>query len=184
MRFLIPLKSISLFMITVGLGFGLSIVLPEAAPFTGADAAWAREDEDQESSEDSERSENSEREYEDEDSEDESYSSSNDETAAATVSEEKAAEPKTVVQNVVTATPVTETYIETDPGYGTDSDADGLVDALDPDPAIPQTAYFTDDDGDSVPNALDAWPGADDLLALSDEEDTNGNGILDSYESL
>ncbi len=181
MRFLIALRLTSIFILTLGLGFGLSIALPEANPFAGTHSAWARED-DEEGSEDSESSEDSE--YEDEDSEDESYSSSDDEAVIETVSEEKTAKPETVVQNVVTATPITETYIETDPGYGTDGDGDGLVDALDPDPVIPQTAYFTDDDGDSVPNALDIWPGTDDLLTLSDEEDTNSNGILDSYESL
>ncbi len=94
------------------------------------------------------------------------------------------AQPKTVIQEIVESVPVTETVVETDPGYDADDDGDELVNALDPYPSISETAYFTDDDGDSVPNALDTRPGSDDFLTLDELSDANGNGILDSYESV
>ncbi|HLD51124.1 hypothetical protein A3K34_01620 [candidate division WWE3 bacterium RIFOXYC1_FULL_40_10] len=68
-----------------------------------------------------------------------------------------------------------------DSGYDRDSDKDGLVDALDPNPSILEKELFTDDDGDSVPNALDQKPGEDDF-SLVDFEDLNTNGILDNLE--
>lgn len=77
------------------------------------------------------------------------------------------------VSKVVTVTP---------PEYGTDTDGDGLVDAIDPDPNRPQKDYFTDSDGDSVPDAYDRHPGEDDLAYVESGTDQNGNGIVDAYE--
>lgn len=69
-------------------------------------------------------------------------------------------------------------------GYDVDTDGDGLVDAIDPDPLVPQDQYFTDTDGDGVPDALDQYPGQDDFLMASQQSnvDANGNGVLDTYE--
>ncbi len=58
--------------------------------------------------------------------------------------------------------------------YATDTDGDGLVDAVDPDPKVPQQAYFTDDDGDGVPNLFDKHPGEDDFAYIDATADTNG----------
>ncbi len=68
-----------------------------------------------------------------------------------------------------------------DPGFDVDSDGDKLVDALDPNPNIPEQNFFTDDDDDGVPNVSDDHPGEDDYLYLT-FEDQNRNGILDSLE--
>lgn len=68
-------------------------------------------------------------------------------------------------------------------GYDTDSDDDGLVDALDPHPTIPEQRFFTDTDGDGVPDSNDQFPGKDDFFTFSDTADTNINGILDVYEA-
>lgn len=95
-----------------------------------------------------------------------------------------AAKTKTiqVIKNVVVYKPVTTTIVVTPDDYTKDTDSDGLVDATDPDPLVPQSQYFTDDDGDSTPNAIDRYPGEDDFAYYEFETDTNGNGILDSYE--
>lgn len=154
---------------------GLTFVTPTSVPGIGAAAAWAREDEDED-----EHEEEDEDEDEDDDEEDEYTAPAATQTATPKV--EKVTVPKTI--QTIVSQPVVETYIETDPGYASDGDNDGLVDALDPDPAVAQTAYFTDDDGDSVPNALDSWPGADDLLALDPAADTNSNGVLDTHEGI
>jgi hypothetical protein len=66
-------------------------------------------------------------------------------------------------------------------GYDIDTDGDKLVDAIDPDPRIPQTEFFTDDDNDKVANAFDKYKGEDDLKYI-DFEDKNNNGIMDSLE--
>jgi hypothetical protein len=69
----------------------------------------------------------------------------------------------------------------TDPGYNIDTDGDKLVDALDPDPQVPQQDYFTDSDGDSVPDALDEYQGEDDFKYI-EFEDNNLNGVIDVLE--
>lgn len=175
-------RLISLLVLTFGLGTGLTLMPKLSHSFAGTLPAFAREEEDEEDEREQDH-EDEEDEYE-EDDEDEYRSRTVSPSATESVKTEKTPRSKTVVQEIVEKQPVTETYVETEPGYATDDDADGLVDALDPDPAVPQTAYFTDDDGDSVPNALDTRPGVDDILALDELNDSNANGILDAYESL
>ncbi len=70
-----------------------------------------------------------------------------------------------------------------DAGYGTDTDGDLLVDAIDPNPTIPQKELFTDDDNDGVPNANDVYKNDDDFKYL-EYSDTNNNGVLDMLEYL
>jgi len=67
-------------------------------------------------------------------------------------------------------------------GYDKDSDGDKLVDALDPNPTIPEQDFFTDTDNDSIPDVLDEYPNEDDFLYV-DFVDTNANGIADEFES-
>ncbi len=163
--------------ITLLAGLGSVFALP---PTSGIHSftAWAREDEDEEDEHEDEDEEEDEHEEEDED---EDYTAPTS-TEKETPKTEKVTVPKTI--QTIVRQPVVETYIETEPGYASDGDGDGVVDALDPDPAVTQTAYFTDDDGDSVPNALDTWPGFDDLLAIDPMQDTNNNGILDTFEGV
>jgi hypothetical protein len=68
-----------------------------------------------------------------------------------------------------------------DTGFDVDTDKDGLVDAIDPNPTIHEKLLYTDSDNDSVPDALDKIPNEDDFLYQQDT-DENNNGILDSYE--
>jgi len=77
---------------------------------------------------------------------------------------------------------VTKTVTVTPPEYRTDTDGDGLVDAIDPDPAIRQQEYFTDTDGDSVANAFDRHHDEDDFAYSEINSDADGNGIVDAYE--
>lgn len=77
---------------------------------------------------------------------------------------------------------VTKTETVTPPAYRTDTDGDGLVDAIDPDPKHPQQGYFTDTDGDSVPDIFDRHPGEDDFAYVESGTDSDGNGIVDAYE--
>lgn len=79
---------------------------------------------------------------------------------------------KRLVQKKVQVTP---------PEYTMDTDGDGLVDGLDPDPKVAQQEYFTDTDGDGVPNAFDRHHDGDDWAYVEDT-DANGNGVLDGYE--
>jgi len=67
--------------------------------------------------------------------------------------------------------------------YKKDTDSDGLVDAIDPDSAIPQKQYFTDSDKDGMADLYDKYPGENDF-AYVDDTDLNNNGILDSFEQL
>lgn len=180
-------RLLSILVLTFGLGVGLSFIPKFSHSFAGASPAFAREDEDEEDEEHEEDREDEEEEDDDEDEHRPRATEASPTPAAEpieTIKKEKAPKMKTIVQEIVEERPVVETYVETDPGYDDDSDGDALVDALDPDPAIPQSDYFTDDDGDSVPNALDTRPGADDILALDELSDANANGILDAYEPL
>lgn len=88
---------------------------------------------------------------------------------------------KTVWQTVTRQVTTYETRLVSDTSYLTDTDADGLVDAIDPEPNRDQREYFTDIDGDGVPNAFDEHHDEDDFAYL-DDEDLNNNGILDAYE--
>jgi hypothetical protein len=112
---------------------------------------------------------------EDEDNEDEDAREEEERDADYVSTQE--ADPPAQTTVAVQAAPV---YV-LEAGYTMDSDQDGLVDALDPNPMIPQPALFTDSDGDSVPDAFDKFPAADDFTYAQDA-DTNTNGILDSYE--
>jgi len=67
--------------------------------------------------------------------------------------------------------------------YRTDTDGDGLVDAIDPNPTISEYKLFTDDDLDSVANAWDKYPGEDDFSYI-DYLDANNNGITDDLENI
>lgn len=89
-------------------------------------------------------------------------------------------ETPTALVEVVPAPKVTYVWV-TDAGYDVDTDKDGLVDAIDPDPQIPQIKYFTDTDSDGIPDALDQYPGEKDYSVFEDQ-DANHNGVLDSYE--
>jgi hypothetical protein len=110
---------------------------------------------------------------EDDDDDEEDYSSSGSSSS------------KTVTQTITTyvTKQVPVTSLVTPAEYVTDTDGDGLVDAIDPDPKVPQKEYYTDDDGDSVPNALDKHPGEDDLAFFDELADVDGNGIIDTYEN-
>jgi len=134
----------------------------------------ARENEDREDEEGHNEDENKD---EDNESDEEEYS------APVT---KKSSQPKTikVMKEVIEYKPVTTQVIVTEEAYAKDTDGDGLVDAIDPDPLVSQKEYFTDDDNDGVPNALDEYPGDDDFSYYQFESDDNNNGILDSYENI
>jgi hypothetical protein len=139
----------------------LNNVLPQLVP--GLTDVYAKSSEERE---DEDKEEDDERDEEREDDDKEYYET-------------------TTTETVLTPTPVTEPvtqYITSvEPGYNTDTDGDQLVDAIDPDPTIPQSEFYTDDDKDSVPNAFDKHKGEDDL-SYTDFQDLNSNGILDSLE--
>jgi hypothetical protein len=181
-------RLLNMVVLTFGIGTGLAFVPGLSHTLAGSSAAFAREDEEDED-EDEDEEEDEKDEHEDEGEEDEhrprsTPSATIEESVVETVKVEKVPKTKTVIREIIEETPVVETYIVIDPGYDTDGDSDSLVDALDPDPTLHQSAYFTDDDGDSVPNALDQEPGADDILSLDELDDADGDGILDRYESL
>lgn len=117
---------------------------------------------------------------EDEDREEEEDEDDDSESSAT----QSAPKTKTikVIKEVIEYRPVTETIIVTEAAYAKDADGDTLVDAIDPDPLVPQSEYFTDIDGDGIPNALDRHHDEDDFAYYDFETDTNENGILDSYE--
>lgn len=79
---------------------------------------------------------------------------------------------------------VSKTVLVTPVEYQADTDGDGLVDAVDPDPKRHQKEYFTDTDGDSVADAFDLHHDDDDLTYVEGSADMNGNGIIDSYEGV
>lgn len=127
-------------------------------------------DEDEEDEEDDEDEEDEE-EDEDEDEDD-------DEDERSSSSTKKSAKTETVTKQVVTY----ETRMVNDPEFLIDTDGDGLVDGVDPEPNFDFREYFTDTDGDSVPNAFDKHHDEDDFSYHDEETDENNNGILDSYE--
>lgn len=98
--------------------------------------------------------------------------------------ENQTSKPKTVkvLKEFIEYQPVTKTIVVTEEAYSKDTDGDILVDAIDPDPLVPQNEYFTDIDGDGIPNALDRHHDEDDFTYFEVETDTNNNGLLDSYE--
>lgn len=106
--------------------------------------------------------------------------------ASTDTTEKKSSQPKTikVLKEVIEYKPVTTQVVVTEEAYATDTDNDGLVDAIDPDPLVSQKEYYTDDDNDGVPNALDEHPEEDDFAYYQFESDDNNNGILDSYENI
>ncbi len=118
-------------------------------------------------------------EKDEEDYEDRSTSTTN--TATPSSSTTTTSKPKEIKTVKAVAVPVITYVWVTDPGYDRDTDGDGLVDAIDPDPTIDQAKFFTDTDGDSVPDAWDLYPDQDDLL-YTEDTDANHNGILDSFE--
>jgi len=77
---------------------------------------------------------------------------------------------------------VYETRFINDPPFLVDTDKDGLVDGVDPEPKSDFREYFTDKDGDGVPNAFDRYHDEDDFSYHDREGDENNNGISDSYE--
>lgn len=131
--------------------------------------ALADDDEDEEDEEEDED--------EDEDEDEEEYEEES-------VVETQKTKTIKVVKEVIEYRPVTETVIVTEAAYAADTDSDGLVDAIDPDPSVSQIEYFTDTDNDGVPNALDLYQGEDDFAYYEFETDDNNNGILDSYENI
>ena len=103
-------------------------------------------------------------------------------TSVLVASSTTATKTKTIIQNITEYKPITKTVVVTDEAYQKDTDGDGLVDAIDPDPFKAQSEYFTDTDGDGVPNAFDQHHDEDDFAYYDSETDENGNGIIDSYE--
>jgi len=126
----------------------------------------------------------SENEHENERGNDDGYSSS--QVSSNSTSASTSPQTKTVLipQAPVTVTkwvPVTKQVPAN--GYDKDTDGDGIVDALDPHPTIPEQQFFTDSDNDGVPDNDDHFPGHDDFYTFPDNADANMNGILDTYES-
>jgi|GEM_PF-1431420 len=129
--------------------------------------ALAEEDEEDEEEEEDEESE------EDEDKEDESE---DDEDSSEY---EQQSEEVVMYESLELPAPIYKKVV--DPGYDADTDGDGLVDAIDPNPLIHQKDFYTDSDGDSVPDALDTHQGDDDF-SFVEFTDTNSNGINDLLE--
>ena len=126
--------------------------------------------------------ENEEEDDEDEDEDDEDE----DEDDSAVFSAGSSSSTKTVTTYVTRyeTRQVSKTVLVTPVEYQTDTDGDGLVDAIDPDPKRHQKEYFTDTDGDSVADAFDLHHDDDDLTYVEGSADRNGNGIIDSYEGV
>ncbi len=115
---------------------------------------------------------------EEEEEEDEEEDDEDDEEDESPSSAKKSSQTETVTKQVVTY----ETRIVNDPEFLIDTDQDGLVDGVDPEPNFDFREYFTDIDGDGVPNAFDKHHDEDDFSYHDEEVDENNNGILDSYE--
>ncbi len=92
------------------------------------------------------------------------------------------AKTKTTYETRYVTRQVSKVMTVTPPEYRTDTDKDGLVDAIDPDPTTAQQEYFTDTDGDSVANAYDLHHDEDDFAYSEMNTDMDGNGIVDEYE--
>jgi hypothetical protein len=120
-----------------------------------ADIAYAEDDEDEDEDEDEEDEDDDEEEDED-----------RQESTSNTTSSTSPSKARTQVITRYEVRKVTRVIEVTPPEYTTDGDGDGLVDALDPHPTIPETRFFTDTDEDSVPDAFDQHPGEDDFLYL------------------
>lgn len=130
--------------------------------------AWIAQAEDDEEEEDEDEEE------EEREDEDEEYSSSKNSSPSN----------QTTTRQVITYQQITKTTQTVAPGYDKDTDGDGIVDAIDPDPSKDQREYFTDSDQDGIPNAYDKHPGKDDFTYDENAQDENQNGVIDSYEQL
>lgn len=142
------------------------------------------EDEEDEHEDEEEDHEDEEDEEDDHDDDDDRYQTKEDDEQKIEYIIEEVVPNKTTLgpaQTTTTTKPVIRYITIVDPGFDVDSDGDKLVDALDPNPTIPEQDFFTDDDDDGVPNVSDEHPGEDDYLYLT-FEDENLNGILDSLE--
>lgn len=122
-------------------------------------AVYAEEDDDEDEDEEEE--------------EDEDYEDSDDETPQESYETVVQLAPQPIVKNVTVI----------DPEFTTDTDGDKLVDAIDPNPTIPQWKFFTDTDNDGVAEAFDLHPNENDFLYIT-LEDSNNNGIVDTFEAL
>ena len=125
--------------------------------------------------------EDDEKEDEEEEKKEEGKEDEEDEDGYEEITIETITEEVDTPENII-GTPITKTVNLIEQGYNIDTDGDKLVDALDPDPAVPQWEYYTDDDGDTVPNVKDKHKDEDDLLYF-DFSDENNNGIIDLFET-
>jgi len=98
--------------------------------------------------------------------------------------EEEYETKKIKVKPVYRTVYVEKVVVTLDPVFTRDTDRDGIVDGLDPHPNISEKEFFTDDDNDGVANVFDMYKGEDDFAYYEQENDTNQNGILDSYEAM
>lgn len=147
---------------------------------------FAEEDDDDKEKEDEKEDddEDDREDKEDDDDDDDRYKTQDDDEQKIEYIIEEVVPNKTTLgpaQTTTTTKPVIRYITIVDPGFDVDSDGDKLVDALDPNPNIPEQDFFTDDDDDGVPNVSDEHPGEDDYLYLT-FEDQNRNGVLDSLE--
>ena len=160
----------------------LSIAFDNVVPVSNISYAEDEEDEDREDEDHDEEDEEDEREEEDEDREDDDR----EEYEVITYETVEIPQNETIIYTEVPAEQFENVvrYISiVDLGFDVDTDGDKLVDALDPDPTIPQQQLYTDGDGDSVPDAYDRYAGKDDY-SYQEFADANNNGILDLFENL
>jgi hypothetical protein len=120
--------------------------------------------------------ENDERDEKDERDDDDNEDNEDNKSGAST--------EETVIYTQEVLQPATPTYVQVQIvaiEFQTDTDKDGLVDALDPNPTVDQRLFFTDSDNDGVMDASDQHSGENDLAYLT-FEDANTNGILDMFD--
>lgn len=117
-----------------------------------------------------------------EDEDEEEEENDDDEREPSSIANVQAKTSTTVTQYEVRKVKQTITVIPE--AFRKDTDGDGLVDGIDPDPLVHQKEYFTDIDGDSVPNAFDQHHDEDDFAYFDNAADKNSNGVLDTYEGL